>query len=341
MVAIKKNVIYYKSVYYALLLVIFIALGYIFLDSGFNTKTRVKVDYQDKSDVIYKVGYFNNEKTTDSDRYITSLVDNINIKYTYENIISEYIHGFYRYGVNAKLVTYEKDNDESLWERDYELVKDKTVLLDANKINNIKIDDGFDIDFDFFKEEIDKFINDAEIDMDLNGYLEIKINILESIRFNSLDNQYDDNKTISINIPLTQDTFKIEVNNIDGKNSCYEFVNDKAMNIILLIIGTFLISVGFALLVLVIKQFIVIASMQNDYHNKLNKILSKYDDCIVKVKRFYVNKKYNMIYVDSFKELFDVYEKKNKMISFKEVKRGSESIFVIIDEDDAWIFKLN
>ena len=31
---------------------------------------------------------------------------------------------------------------------------------------------------------------------------------------------------------------------------------------------------------------------------------------------------------------------KNKMISFKEVKRNSESIFVIIDEDDAWIYKL-
>ena len=47
-----------------------------------------------------------------------------------------------------------------------------------------------------------------------------------------------------------------------------------------------------------------------------------------------------MIYVSSFSELMDVYNSKNKMISFKEVKRNSESIFVIIDEDDAWIYKL-
>jgi hypothetical protein len=36
----------------------------------------------------------------------------------------------------------------------------------------------------------------------------------------------------------------------------------------------------------------------------------------------------------------DVSIKKNKMISFKEYKKNSESIFVIIDEDDAWVYKL-
>ena len=89
-----------------------------------------------------------------------------------------------------------------------------------------------------------------------------------------------------------------------------------------------------------VRQFILIYNKQNEYSKKLNKILSKYDACIVRVKRFYVNRKYNMIYLDSLQELMDVYKKKNKMISFKETKRGSEAIFVIIDEDDAWIYKL-
>ena len=51
-------------------------------------------------------------------------------------------------------------------------------------------------------------------------------------------------------------------------------------------------------------------------------------------------KNYNMIYVDSFSELMDVSIKKNKMISFKEYKKNKESIFVIIDENDAWVYKL-
>ena len=73
---------------------------------------------------------------------------------------------------------------------------------------------------------------------------------------------------------------------------------------------------------------------------ELKKILSRYDDCIVRVNKLYVNKKYNMIYVDSFSELMDVYDKKGQMISLREMKRGAEAIFVIIDLDDAWIYKL-
>jgi hypothetical protein len=151
---------------------------------------------------------------------------------------------------------------------------------------------------------------------------------------------YEDNKVITINIPLTSEQFKLNIQNINSKNSCYEFTSDGPMNLVLLIIGVFCGSVSLSLAILVIRQFKIIYNKQSKYKNKLKKILSKYDDCIVRVKRFYVNKKYNMIYVDSFKELLDVYDKKNKMISFKEVKKDSEAIFVIIDEDDAWIYKL-
>ena len=48
-----------------------------------------------------------------------------------------------------------------------------------------------------------------------------------------------------------------------------------------------------------------------------------------------------MIYVDNFKDLLDIHNKKDKIISFKEVKRGNESVFLIIDENNAWIYKLN
>lgn len=338
MISIKNSVIYYRSVYYALLLVIFGVLGYIFLDSGFNTKTRVKVEYEDNSEVYYKVNYLDTNYGVSGDKYISSMVDDIEFTYDYKNLISEYVNGYYRYSVDASLIAYEDDINDSLWERKYEIIKENTVVLDANNINSVKINDSFKVDYNKYRDEIYNFIDNYDIE--LSGYLQVRIKILESLKFNSLDNHYDDNKVIIINIPLTNDTFKIDVNNIDSKNSCYEFTSDKAMNIIFLIIGAFCVSVSIALMVLVIKQFNVIYRMQNEYNKSLKKILSKYDDCIVRIKRFYVNKKYNLIYVDTFEELMDVYEKKNKMISFKEVKRGSESIFVIIDEDDAWIYKM-
>ena len=329
---------YYKSIYYVIFMFIFIVFGYIFLDSGFNTKTRVKIDYEDSSDIVYKVNYKDDNYKVNNDRYVSDMVEDIDIIYKYNNLVSEYVSGYYRYNIEGYLVAYEDDITNSLWEKEYQLLEDKTIVIDDGNVNSIKIDDKIKIDFNKYRDIVYDFIGDYDIDIE--GYLSIKINIFESLNFSSLDNIYEDNKVITINIPLTDDIFKINVNNINDKDSYYEFTSKKGMNIVLIIIGAFCASVALSLFVLVVRQFKYIYVSQNEYNKELDNILSKYDDCIVKVKRFYVNKKYNMIYVDSFSELLDVYEKKNKMISFKEIKRNSESIFVIIDEDDAWIYKL-
>jgi len=320
-------------------MVIFGILAYLFLVSGFNTKTKVYVNYEDSSDVFYNVKYIDDQYNNQyNDKYVSNLVDYIDINYVYNNIISEYVSGYYKYSVDGYLITYENDITDNLWERKYELVREKTVVLDKNNINNIKIDDSFKFDFKGYREEVLKFIDDYDIDV--SGYMNIKINISEFLNFNSLDNEYVDNKVININIPLTDDIFKISTSNTLDKDSYYEFTNKKAMNIIFLIIGSLCLSFMLTSLIMIIRQFKVIYNKQSKYNRELNRILSKYDDCIVRVKRFYVNKKYNMIYVSSFSELMDVYNNKNKMISFKEVKKNSESIFVIIDGDDAWIYKL-
>lgn len=338
MVIIKNSVMYYRSVCYVLLLVIFGIFGYVFIDSGLNTKTKVRVDYQDKSEVYYDVNYLEDNYNTTNGKYVSNMVDYIDFKYNYNNLISEYVSGYYRYNIDAYLVAYENDITVDLWKRRYDLVSEKTFVIDENDVNNIKIDGTFKIDFGKYRDEIYEFIDNYDIDV--SGYLSIRINILEHLSFDSLDNEYADNKVITINIPLTEDTFKININNIDNKDNYYEFSSNAAMNIVFLIIGAFCLSVSVSLGILVIRQFGLIYNRQSKYNKELKKILSKYDDCIVRVKRFYVNRKYNMIYVDSFDELMDVYEKNNKMISFKEVKRDCESIFVIIDDSDAWIYKL-
>lgn len=333
-----NNVMYHKSLYYAILMVLFGVLGYLFLDSGFNTRTKIRVDYQDNSEIFYNVKYLDDKYNTDGDKYISNMVDYIDINYNYENIISQYVNGYYRYNVEAYLTAYEDDITNSLWERRHYLVNDKTMVIDDNNVNSIKINDGFRVNFSDYKKEINEFINTTSLDV--SGYLHIRINILEFLTFSDLENEYADNKVITINIPLTEDVFKINVNNIKNIDSHYDFSRTGKMNIIFLIIGAFCISVAISLGLLVIRQFVFIYHRQSKYSKNLNKILSKYGDCIVRVNKFYVKKKYNMIYVDSFSELMDVYEKKNRMISFKEIKRGIESIFVIIDDDDAWIYKM-
>ena len=338
MVIIKRS-IYYKSIYYVILMVIFSIFAYLFLVSGYNTKTKMYVNYEDKSEVFYDVNYLDDQyDDLNTNKYISNMIDNIDVKYIYNNYLSEYVSGYYKYSVSGYLIAYQDDITNSLWERKYNLVDEKSIVIDDGNVNNIKIDDSFKFEFKKYRDEIYKFIDDYDID--ISGYMYIRINILEFLNFNGMDNEYADNKVININIPLTDDVFKINTNNTLDKDSYYEFSNKKAINLIFIIIGVFCLSFALTSLIMVFRQFKLLYDKESKYKRELNKILSRYDDCIVKVKRFYVNRKYNMIYVDSFYELLDVYDKKNKMISFKEVKRNSESIFVLIDEDDAWIYKL-
>ena len=335
-----KNKIYYKSLFYVFLMVIYGILTYVFLWVGFNTKTKIRVDYQDIGDVYYDVKYVDdNYRNTNSSKYVSNMVEYIDMNYIYNNIISEYVSGYYKYSVDGYLIAYEDDINNSLWERKYELVKENSVLIDENNVNSIKIEDDFRVDFRKYRNEVDKFINDYDIDVD--AYFHIRINISEFLNFNDLDNEYADSKVISVNIPITSDVFKISVNNLDNVDSYYEFSKKESMNIIFLIIGAFCFALSISSFVMVIRQFRYIYNRQSKYRRELNKILSKYDECIVRVNKLYVSKKYNMIDVSSFDELMDVYYKKCKMISFKETKRDSESIFVIIDNDDAWIYRMS
>ena len=48
-----------------------------------------------------------------------------------------------------------------------------------------------------------------------------------------------------------------------------------------------------------------------------------------------------MIYVTSFAELLDAYRRVENPISYKEVKKNEETIFLMIDDDNAWIYTLN
>ena len=134
-----KGSMYYKSIYYVIFMFIFLIFGYIFLDSGFNTKTRVKINYEDSSDVIYKVNYKDNSYEVNNDRYVADMVSDIDIIYKYNNLVSEYINGYYRYNIEGYLITYEDDITNSLWERKYSLADDKTIVLDKSEINDIKI----------------------------------------------------------------------------------------------------------------------------------------------------------------------------------------------------------
>lgn len=300
---------YFKSVIYALCMVIFFTLTYIFIYEGFNIKTKKYIYYQEKSSFSYDKNIKDN------------IIEDIKIKYNYENKFSENISGYYKYNVNLEVISKEKNEK-------YKLLDDKVNVLNENT-NKIIIDDFIDIEYDYYKNSI----NNEE------GNLKITIDIYSYLNFSSIEGDYPLQNSIVMEIPF-EDNPKIIGTNINENNKLSDFSKKEDVNYLNIFLGILCLSFAITFLIQVIKIMIYIYNKEKNYKTKLNEILTKYDNKIVNVKKFYNIKKYNLIYVDSFEELLDVYNTYNSIINYREMKKNEKSIFLIINEKNAWIYVL-
>lgn len=329
----------FRNILYIFLMIIFIVLAYLLIDSGINTKTKIYVNYKNDSKVIYKVYLNDTDKYLGmNDKYNKNLVDKINFDFSFKSIFSTSVNGYYKYNIEGILVAYTDDINDSLLQKKYILLNDIVNPLNSNG-NIINIDQNISIDYVNYREELNKISN--EYNMDVNGYLELRFNVIQSLNFNGIENVKEEKKQVKVIIPLSYDNFKINIindkNNID---SYYDFSKKQPVNYVLMILGAFSLSLGISFFALVIRNLVIIYKSENRFNKELKEIFNSYGDIIVNVKKFYNKKKYNLIYVDSFNELMDVYNKVRNPISYREVNKNYESIFLLMDGDNAWIYRM-
>lgn len=333
-----------KTIIYIIITAILFVFAYLFIDRGLNTKIKINIPYQEKSNINYRVTLKDNQVYDDkvlemNKNYISKLVDDIEINFDYNVIFSKYISGYYSYGVSSSLVAYEDDINDPLWEREYKELDDQVKVVNQNKVSEIDISDKVVIDYDKYRGMIDEFKDNYGIDV--SGYLLVKVKVHMMNSFQGIDNDIEDEKVIKVIIPLTYDTFKIRVINDYNKiDSYYEFTKKSSVNYLFLVIGALNLSLGVALLSVIIREMIEISRREGKYKRELKRILKNYEEEIVNVTKMYNMKDYNLIYVDSFDELMDVYKRVESPISFKEIDKHKKAIFLIIEEDNAWIYQL-
>ena len=332
-----------RNILYIFLMVIFIVLAYLFFDRGFNAKTKIYVTYQEKSDISYKVylhenDIYNKKYLNMNERYITKLVDYIDINFDYKSLFNRDLSGYYKYDVSGFLVTYTNSVNDVLFRKEDKLLN-KTEVLNQNNLKDINISDKVIIDYDKYLEELDKIKKDYDIDV--SGYLEVKILINKKLDFFGNQKIINDDKEMKLIIPLSYDTFKINViNDNNNVDSYYDFSKKEKINYVFLVIGAFMLSLGISFLALTIRNIVNETKDEFSYKKELKRILNNYSDILVNVKKFYSKHKYNLIYVDTFDELMDAYKRVGNPISYREVKKNEKTIFLMIDEDNAWIYRL-
>lgn len=331
-----------RMVFYTIISMIFMILSYLFIVSGIDMKTKIYVKYQQVDDISYVVNLlpntvYENDYLNMGGNYIGSLVKDIDLDLKYNLIYARNITGYYVYNFKGTLVASE--GEDILWEKNYDLLADKVTVLDQNKVKDIRVKDKTSIDYQKYVNEINDF--NKKYNMEVSGVLLVSFKLKTTLDFTGFKNTYDDTKEVKMVIPVTNEVFKIKILDDNKEFDSYnEMTNKEGVNYLFLVFGALCLSVGIAFLMVVIKNLLEINNKENKYVKELKKILNEHGDEIVNVYEFNNAKKYNLIYVDSFKELLDVYDKVDSPISFKELKKNQKAVFLIIENDNAWIYIL-
>ncbi len=332
-----------RMVFYTIISMVFMILSYLFIVSGIDMKTKIYVKYQQVDDISYVVNLlpntvYENDYLNMGGNYIGSLVKDIDLDLKYNLIYARNITGYYVYNLKGTLVASE--GEDILWEKNYDLLADKVTVLDQNKVKDIRVKDKTSIDYQKYVNEINDF--NKKYNMEVSGVLLVSFKLKTTLDFTGFKNTYDDTKEVKMVIPVTNEAFKIKILDDNREFDSYnEMTNKEGVNYLFLVFGALCLSVGIAFLMVVIKNLLEINNKENKYVKELKKILNEHGDEIVNVYEFNNAKKYNLIYVDSFKELLDVYDKVDSLISFKELKKNQKAVFLIIENDNAWIYILN
>ena len=260
--------------------------------------------------------------------YIASLIDTVNVEFTYDSRFTDAIDYVYEYEIDAKiLVTDKYDNSKVLYSTDEVLVEKKQF---DGLNNNFSIKESLDIDYDKYNSYVSSFKETYSLDVESN--LILTMNITQSGSFN--DKQISNKgSSLTMTIPLTKSTIDISINTNQLANNFEIPINESVIsNRPIFITGIVLFMAS----IVAITILLLPKGKKNDlYRKEINRILKNYDRLIITSKQPSIDESNykNKVRVMSFEELLDVNELTNEPIIYYEVEPDEKSYFIILKQD--------
>lgn len=332
------------SVKLALILASFV-IGLLILIYGVSSKDYISISYTENNSIKYKVylkpnQYFETPYLEENRTYIASLIDYIDIDYQYLINFNKPVSGKYQYYIKASIYA-NKPNGESgyYWYKDYQLTKPEEI--DVENTQSYMINNNIKVKYDEYNKVLNSFRN--EYSMQTNGQLQVSL-IVESI---TQGEEYTDDikvdSDLKLSIPLLQQTVEASIEKDAASKAKTLSMVDHSHRVIYIscmIIGVLIVSMALSAF---IENIITIirSSKRNLYRTQLNKILRNHDSIIATVTTLPDTTNLNVIKVASFEELLDVYNEVRMPINYYQSHHKLESIFIIINGDVAWIYKLS
>ena len=199
--------------------------------------------------------------------------------------------------------------------------------------SNLKISD-----YDYYNDLANQF--KANYAVNTNSYLEVSLYVNEK---NKKDNLYElsNSNKASLTIPLSEQEVNINLdnkeinNNKEILNNAKFIVKNKTTAVISII---FLILLIIHIIHIINKYIFDINTKLSKYDRYINRILRGYDRIIVNTKTPPQLENYNVIKVESFKELVDVRDNTNEPIHYFVITNHQKCEFFLINNDNLYLY---
>ena len=308
----------------------FIAGFFIFKSVTYASKDAIVYDEQGEIDYEVCISDANNQyysdKCLDADmEYLSDITERIPITFDYEMDFNVSVSTKVSYYVVSKVNIYREKQGKVLNTME-------EVLVERTEFEVFGDEAGFAIDVDLPFSKYREYVQNYNEQYDVDSYAELEVVFY-------VDNGNVIKKASSINLPLSTQTFTVDVFEVDNTKQNLTLNSDSWTGINTSFGAVGLIFVLFGVLGIIRLSNLVFKVMGTTsmYQRKLNKILREYDKYIVISRGDYeVDNSKRLIKVASFGELLDARNTLEKPIVYVKVNNVKSEFYV---EDSESIYK--
>ena len=331
-----------RVIRYALFFALFFVSGLVLMLQSVNFNKEEYINYTETSVLDYKVylkeNDFYQEKFLEKGMlYVASLIDHIDIDFTYNFNIDEKVDLDFKYNIIGRLSITDSDGKNVYLTRDYTLLEDKEFKL-VNKEDHT-IQENIVIDYGEYNKIANSFKSTYGLDTasKLNVYLNVeKKSDTESIKDIAKDNN------MLIQIPLSQRSVSISMDykDINRNSKLVKSSSITVKNVAFIVVSVILLLVSFYGLYNVLKLLGLLNTKKSAYDKYIAKMMRQYDRLIVKHYTCPDLSNYNVIKIREFNELLDMRDNLKVPIMFYNVTDHQKSYFYIVNNNDLYLLVL-
>lgn len=268
--------------------------------------------------------------------YISSLVDKINMDYSYSLTGNKSAKTKYSYQIVAITdVRYSNavnNTEETIWSKQDVLAEKQDIEKNGASIS---VNENFDVDFSRYNSEVKRFKDELRIPV--KAYLQVKLIVRSNMNVPGVSEPVYENSIMNLEMNLAQDVFTIDkqFKNSETKEVFETIEGNKKINKPMIIIGGLLIVIAILIMLDSIRKSIKF-SEKSDYMIALNRILKNYGDIVAEIVSPVEIDNLNVIDVKDFDQLLDIEEEIRMPILFYEIIPGEQGEFIIICDNMAY-----